>query len=286
MPNRNKNEWSSFLGNTTFEYGMVGGLLAVCLAGLMLLGPSLNGLFGKVKNDMKLRSGQSDIIASTSGELGAKNGQDSSNLPSQYSIDEDGNAVDASGGAIQVAGSNGERDYGQILRDKKGKPIPVEDLTPEQQQLIKDLANSEHAVARYEEALHRLSIHSGGDPEKFRNSTILVNGTPMKAESLMFMMQFAGFVVNVQNGQVQVSGEIDKGIADYVNDRAGKVNEQVDTVVNAGSETIKDNKSPGKVNDVANSKDTHKNAAETCVAGKYSDSGTACSGSLGGSTAW
>lgn len=264
------------------EYGMVGGLLIFCLAGLMLLGPSINGLFGKVKNDMTLRSNQSDIVGATSAQLNEKAQESSSsNLPSQYSIDENGNAVDASNGTLQVAGSNGERDYAQILRDKNGKAIPIEDLSPEEQQIIKDLSNSEHTVAQYEEALHRLSIYSGGDVEKFKNSTIMVNGSPMKAQQLMAFMQFAGIMVDFQTGSVISNANIKQETANYVSGKASQVTGQVNDVLKAGSETVNNNETPNKVNEVANSKETHQNASDTCAAGQYSDTGIACTGSVG-----
>lgn len=282
MLSLNKLEDRACSGNTMAEYGMVGGLLIFCLAGLMLLGPSINGLFGKVKNDMTLRSNQSDIVGATSAQLNEKTPQgNGSDLPSQYSIDENGNAVDASNGTLQVAGTNGERNYAQILRDKEGKVIPVESLTPEEQHIIKDLANSEHTVAQYEEALHRLSIYSGGDVEKFKNSTIMVNGYPMKAQELMAFMQFAGVMVDFQTGNVISNANIKQETADYVSGKSDQVTGQVNDVVKAGSDTINNHETPNKVNEVANSQETHQNASDTCAAGQYSDTGTACAGSAG-----
>lgn len=259
---------------------MVGGLLILCIAGLMLIGPALNKVFGSVQQDMKLHAGQADILdvnADVNRGKQAESGK-SQELPEVYGFDENGNIVDVSSDQVLVAGSNGERDYASILRDRNGKPIPTEDLTEEEQALIKELANSEHAVAQYEKALERISNYSNHDPEKFKTTTILVNGYPMNAMGLIFMLQMAGFVVDMQSGTIVTNSNINAETAAYVDEKADQVTDQVGKVSEASLDTYNNDNNPNTIGDVTDPGKTHKNAKDTCVAGRYTDTGTACKG--------
>ncbi len=255
---------------------IIGGLLFVIgSTAFLYFGKSFNSVFVGLKKDMTLHGGQASIVQTSSQVEGTKNGNQLANTSQTLTYDTNGDLVNSSV-PTQTVGSNGDL-YGNQAHNNQNAPPTNENLTPKEQALIKNLSNSEHFAANLERSLQQLANYSGADTEKFKNTTILVNGTPMTTEQILLCLRLSGIVINLQNNQVQNSS-INDNTASYVNQKANNVQNHTNAVGNATNDTLNNNGNPNTVGDTAKPTDTHQDASDTCTVGGYTDSGANCTG--------
>lgn len=264
--------YSRNAGNTIAEYALIASL--VCLASIAAVF-SFSGAFSEklsgVKADMQARV---DATSAQATQIAVAKAIRNAAASSRGGIELSGSE---NGGAQAVTtGANGD-----ILASRRNSSNALEDsianLSESDKNLVRDVSNTAHEIARMQEALEQLSQYSDGDLSKFQHTKMMVGGQMLSAYELAKALGNDGLAAKLEEKKNTV---LFSGIQGDLKDKVAAISNDVKSDATKTSdktnEVLSSNTDPAQVKEVTDSGKTDTKAANICEASGGVDSGTQC----------
>ncbi len=270
-----------FNGNTLPEYMLIAVLmLGIATTGFLVFGKSLNGSAGVIQTDFSAHKSQamvSEASAKTQKALADAKPQKPSVM---LTYNEAGQLVQTS--SAFTSGANGTRMGAGKTKLSGGAFANTDNLASEQQNLLMDLANQTHQVARLEGKLKELTMFSGSDIQKFKDASVILDGKVLNASQLSKAIRDTGNDVNQKTSHVLSSG-VDSATASQVaqvSSQVAQVSSQVashaSNLSQATNHVLFSNGSPWFIGGLTIPEETHEDASFICEKGHRKDNGQEC----------
>jgi Flp pilus assembly pilin Flp len=271
---------TSYPGNATIEYTLIGGLICVLsVAGLFALSGAFRGEVSGLGMDMKSRTIQAANAGKSQEEALRIASMDPTLNPTgapgydPYAPPDSGE----SGESTITTGSNGSQGSTGKTGGDSGSESP--DLSKKEEQLVEDVANKAHDIARLQEAIEQLSAYSKGNLKLFANSSMVVDLNQMNALEIAralgddgLVKEFEKLVSKLDESEMPDELKEDlKELSKKVKEDAKKTAEKTEDIL-AGT-----GGSPSSI--PKKSDDTTENAGKICETGGGTDNGISCSNS-------
>lgn len=261
-------------GNTLPEYLLIAVLmLGIFATGFLVFGKSLKGSMGKVQTDFNAHGSQA-LVSQTSVKVQkalADAQPDSPTITLTYN--EAGQLVPAP--SAFTSGANGKQL--EVNRETSGDNgfDDSEPLLYEQQNMLRDLANQAHKVAKLEGKLKELSTYSGSDIRKFKSTPVILDGQVLKADQIFRAIRSTGNDVNKKTSRMLLSWQNNR-IASQVARVSSQVANHASSLSTATNQVLINNGSPGFLGGLTMSHKTHEDASFICEKGRRKDNGQEC----------
>lgn len=262
-------------GNTLAEYGLIGSLVfLLSVAAVFAFSGAFNERLGGLKSDLIARI---DVASANAAQVAAAKAlHDAAAEAARVGAGLSGYGGD--GRQAMTTGANGS-----VLGSSKGGQGQLENaianLSESEKNLVRDVSNTAHEIARMQEALEMLSQYSDGDTSKFQNTQMMVNGRVMSAHDLAVALGDNGLAAKLEEKKNTV---LASGIQGDVKDTVASITNEVKLDATKTSdktnEVLYANTDPSQVKDVSDSVKTDGNASTICGTSGGVDSGKNCGG--------
>lgn len=263
-------------GNTLVEYVLLALLICmVSVAALMSFGNAFSAKVTGFKASMKSQTqkaanaqaqNSANHLAVSGSPLGGSGG--AFNSSSYASIDNQAQTTGANGNTLTQAST------GSVNIGTAGT---VANLSPEQAEIVKDVANTAHKVAALQQLLTDLSNYSNGDIEKFRNSTVVFEGQTMTALQIAKALGKYGLVAQLDTKKNNLlASTTDPAVVSVVAGLTDQVKQNATATSQAAKTAVMTATDPTSVSQVTDATQTDTQASQICDAGKGKDTSKKC----------
>ncbi|WP_373533521.1 hypothetical protein [Vampirovibrio sp.] len=261
-------------GNTMAEYALIASM--VCLVSLTTL-LAFSGAFSNQVGNLKVSMKANTMAANEQAtELAAIKALGNQNSVSRQNLNADAFSAQNDVGNTLTTGANGKiLGLNAMAGDNLASALPH--ISREDKNLVKDVANTAHQIARFQEMLEQLSEYSNGDMDKFRNSVVVVDGNRMTAFELASTLGDTGLSAKLAKMKQQI---LSSGMGNAVKGKVSSISEEIrhdaNTTSDTTNEVLSENTNPKKVSDVTDSKETDQKASMICKSTGGKDTGKNC----------
>lgn len=261
-------------GNTLPEYLLIAVLmLGIFTAGFLMLGKNINGSMDNIQTDFNAHSSQA-LVSQTNAQIQKALAETQPEKPSiTLTYNEAGQLVPAP--SAFTSGANGKQmGISQEAPDTGGFD-DSDTLLAEQQNMLRDLANQAHKVAKLEGKLKELSTYSGSDIRKFKTTPVMLDGQVLKADQIFRAIRSTGNDVNKKTRNMLSSWRNNR-IASQVARVSSQVANHASNLSSATNQVLVSNGSPGFLGGLTTPNKTHEEASFICEKGHRRDNGQEC----------